>query len=160
MNIDKDDRARFEVKVDRTDDCHEWQSHRDRDGYGRFWLNGGHEQAHRVAYFIENGELPPVVRHDCDNPSCVNPDHLRGGTRLDNIRDRQARDRQAKGQRNGRAKLDEETVIELRRRKKKEDVTYRELAKEMGVSRAAVAEAVRGETWKHVPMPSGEPAAV
>ncbi|MFB6098871.1 MAG: HNH endonuclease [Salinibacter sp.] len=47
---------------------------------------------HRVAYYIEHAELPDVVRHTCDNPSGVNPTHLKEGTQRDNIRDRQAKD--------------------------------------------------------------------
>ena len=53
-------------------------------------------QLHRLAFHDRHGYLPEVVRHSCDNPRCVNPDHLEGGTQLDNIADRVARGRSAK----------------------------------------------------------------
>ena len=145
-------KERFFNKVNQgqPDECWEWQAGTDRDGYGRFWLDGRHEQAHRVAYCIENGELPEVVRHACDNPSCCNPAHLEGGTQKDNMRDRCRRDCTAKGSHNGRAKLDAETVRELRRRQKREDVTYQNLAEEVGVSYWTVKDAILGKTWAHV----------
>lgn len=42
---------------------------------------------HRFAHYLETGRLPPVVRHECDNPPCYNPDHLVPGTSADNVRD-------------------------------------------------------------------------
>jgi len=144
---------RFSARINFTASCHWWEAQTDDDGYGIFPVNGGKERAHRVAYYIEHGQLPPVVRHTCDNPSCVNPAHLEGGTQQDNIRDRQARDRQAKGHENGRSKLDEETVYRCRKRCQ-EGASYRQLGRELEVDWTTVRAAVRGETWSHVPMPS------
>lgn len=62
-----------------------------------------------------NGKIPAgqVLRHKCDNPKCVNLDHVQLGTHADNVADRVARNRSAKGERNGRAKLNEHQVREI-----------------------------------------------
>lgn len=49
--------------------------------------------AHRLAFFVTNGYLPPVVRHECDYPPCFRPDHLVGGTQADNLNDMTAKGR-------------------------------------------------------------------
>lgn len=58
-------------------------------GYGRFWLNRGVVQAHRFSYERYVGPIPMgmLVLHRCDNPKCVNPDHLFLGTDFDNLHD-------------------------------------------------------------------------
>jgi hypothetical protein len=150
--LSSDDRHRFTSKINQagSGDCWVWTAGTDRDGYGRFFLNGRKWPAHRVAYLMKTGKTPEVVRHTCDNPSCVNPAHLTGGTQAQNIADRQRRDRQAKGSRNGRAKLDEDLVRELRQRYELEDVSYRDLARELGMDHKTISAAVRGRTWSHV----------
>lgn len=78
---------RFWTYVEKTDNCWTWKAARKKAklSYGVFrgWA------AHRFAYFITYGRLPPEIQvcHKCDNPSCVRPDHLFPGTALDNIRD-------------------------------------------------------------------------
>ena len=69
--------------------CHEWSRARDWRGYGRLRMKGRSPGAHRLAYELFVGPIPEgqVVRHRCDNPCCVNPDHLEVGTHVDNARD-------------------------------------------------------------------------
>lgn len=69
--------------------CWIWIGGKTSDGYGKFYLNGIKRRAHRVAWVIRNGQIPEGlnVLHNCDNPSCVNPDHLFLGTQIDNIID-------------------------------------------------------------------------
>ena len=83
------------------DDCIIWTGHRDPNGYGRVSVPGHSTYAHRFAYEEVHGEIPPgmSVLHTCDVPSCVNPVHLYLGTQADNVRDRDARGRTAKGKR-------------------------------------------------------------
>lgn len=79
----------------RWEGCWEWNRGRDKDGYGKFWLDGRTEQAHRVAWETFRGPIPDgkIICHHCDNPPCVNPDHLFLGTHLDNTLDAEAKGR-------------------------------------------------------------------
>lgn len=83
--------------------CWEWLGAKDKDGYGKVWLLGSNKRSHRAAYEIMCGPIPAgaVVRHTCDNPSCCNPDHLVTGSHADNVADREARGRTARGDRTG-----------------------------------------------------------
>ena len=97
--------SRFWSKVEKAEGCWPWTSATRGGGYGRFWLRGECQQAHRVAWLLSHpGEVIPaghVVRHDCDNPPCCRPDHLAVGTKYDNDMDRVRRGRSATGERNG-----------------------------------------------------------
>jgi len=79
-------------------DCIEWTKARDPNGYGRGWVPElkkvvlGHRWA--VAQVLGWDAIQgKVVMHLCDNPSCINVDHLRVGTQTDNMRDAQAKGR-------------------------------------------------------------------
>jgi biotin operon repressor len=86
------------VALHRADQCWRWVGALDSKGYGRFSANGRAILAHRFSYIAEHGPIPAglLVRHQCDNPRCVNPRHLLPGTPKDNTRDMVERGRQRK----------------------------------------------------------------
>lgn len=93
---------RFNDKVDRTaghgphGDCHLWTGGCDGKGYGAIQITGKAVGAHRVAWEMANGRPVPDghhVMHSCDNPPCVNPDHLSPGLPIDNMADKTAKGR-------------------------------------------------------------------
>lgn len=89
---------RFEMKVERVPflPCHVWIGASIKHGYGSFrWVDRS-MPAHQAAYRLYKGEPNGVVRHTCDNPWCVNPDHLLEGTQADNVRDMVERGRVSK----------------------------------------------------------------
>ncbi len=93
--ITNKDIKRFFNKVKKTDNCWSWLASSNGRGYGEFSWQSKKHYAHRWSYYyhynIEPGEL--LVCHKCDNPSCVNPEHLFLGTYLDNNRDCKAKGR-------------------------------------------------------------------
>lgn len=98
------------------------------------------------------GDLPDVVLHTCDNPSCVNPNHLRGGTQQDNVDDMftKGRANKATGIRTGKAKLTEAQVVEIRGLRANTSQTLDSIGARFGVSAATVSLVARGLLWKHV----------
>jgi hypothetical protein len=85
-------------------DCWHWTGARNTFGYGRMTHKGRLEVAHRLSWESFRGPIPAglSVLHRCDNPSCINPDHLWLGTYSDNLRDAWA-----KGRHKGRTKRSE-----------------------------------------------------
>jgi hypothetical protein len=146
---------RFWAKVKKTlFGCWEWQGGC-TTGYGAFWLGSNNIGAHIFSWVLKYGPIPEglCVLHKCDNKRCVRPSHLFLGTNADNTKDmmQKGRGRFPVGEQHGQAKLTEASVLEARR-----------LAK-MGISLSAIARkykvhpttmwwAVKGVTWKHVPM--------
>ncbi len=93
-----------------------------------------------------------MIRHRCDNPSCINHEHLEVGSQLDNVRDMLERGRanKAKGETNGRAKLTAEQVAEIRNSyvPRKYGHGSHALAKKYGVSKPTIRAILNGEAWK------------
>lgn len=83
---------RFWAKVPTrpVDGCWEWTGHKDKDGYGTLRVGNTQVRAHRFSYELVNGALDGLGRHRCDNPGCVNPQHIEPGTHQDNMDDRMA----------------------------------------------------------------------
>jgi len=145
---------RFEVKVDRSAGpgaCHPWTGSTDRDGYGIFKGDAG-ERAVRYAYRWYVGELAEheLVRHTCDNPPCVNPEHLVSGTPADNSFDMVDRGRSLKGVAHHRALVTEDIVRAIRASYVPRKVTLKALGSQYGLSETAVHAIVTRKTWSHV----------
>jgi len=108
--------------------------------------------AHRYIYELLYGRLllsKIVIRHYCDNPACINPNHLTHGLDADNVKDKVDRGRCPHGEKHHSSKLNDIVVSELRSRYKQGE-TFRCLAREYGVDKNTIADAIRKVTWKHV----------
>ena len=69
---------RFNIKVNKTNDCHVWSAARQKQGYGMFSYDGKSMPAHRFSYLLHKGNIAEnmVVHQTCENNGCVNPNHL------------------------------------------------------------------------------------
>ena len=134
--------------------CWEWLMYRDRYGIVRY--KGELHKAHRLMYELTKGEIPEGMQvcHTCDNPSCVNPDHLWIGTQADNVRDMCDKGRNSYGDQRGEnhsgVKLTEEDVIVMRKYYTWGISSITELAQEFGVGYAQAWAIVKRKSWTHI----------
>lgn len=160
--------ARFwsKVRVEKSvNACWEWQGSFTGNGYGNFKVPALGNQsvgAHRVAYALHNGAFPPdglLIRHTCDNPKCVNPNHLLVGDKKDNANDAKERGRlkprSAKGDLNPARKLSSQDVARIKQLilAGKDNSA---LGEQFGVTHSAISAIRRGKVWVDV-MPLAEP---
>lgn len=134
------------------DDCIDHGRKGGTFGYALKFVNGKQQLMHRIAYAEKIGidvtgiERGLVVRHTCDNPRCINPEHLVIGTRADNSRDMVERNRQRKGSSVTVSILSEEDVAKIRSSTESNKV----ISEQYGVSPRHVATIRKGPQWKHV----------
>lgn len=130
--------------------CWLWMAARNYQGYGQFKVAGHQVQAHRVALRLSGVAVgdDDKVLHRCDTPPCVNPDHLWIGTCAANAADMVAKGRQAKGERNAKAKLTQDEVNEIRTRYSEGAITQAALSREYEVSDVMISYIVHGKNWR------------
>lgn len=132
-------------------ECWEWQSTKIQTGYGKVTIRRRQHTAHRISFFIAKGYWPSLhVCHTCDNPPCVNPDHLFEGTPHDNRQDSIAKGRTTLGTRNGMAKLTPAQVLQIRAIGAQHTCTHQSIADRFGVSQTLVSMIIRRACWKHI----------
>ena len=125
-------------------------------GYLSVSVNGKKFKVHRLVAMLFHGlniqDTRSIVLHKCDNPKCINPEHLKIGTQKDNIQDCIAKNRfkappRLAGEKNPKAKLNWEKVRQLRLEASLSSKSYKELAKEYKISTTMVSGIVRGLHW-------------
>lgn len=151
------DLDRFEVKFQKQPDgCWVWIAGKKGGGYGVFYLNGRLRGAHRASLFLYKNlpiDTPLDAMHSCDNPACVNPDHLSYGTRTDNMRDAARKGRTVRvgswaGSLNPRSKLSAKQLESLQRDLSQVGACTKALAEKYGISRTRVQQINKAKTKK------------
>lgn len=134
--------------------CWIWIGNKDRDGYGDIVIKRKHIRVHRLTYTINVEKIPEGlhVLHKCDVRACCNPDHLFLGTNDINVKDMVQKNRQSKGKNNGRAKLTEEQVLNIREEYVPHDLDYGQaaLARKHNVNIQTIGDIINGKNWKHL----------
>jgi hypothetical protein len=147
----------FMAKVDKSGDCWEWTSGKDQDGYGIFSIKKS-VRAHRASYEIHKGPIPPgmCVCHTCDNPGCVNPNHLWVGSITENNSDREQKGRSdfQKGERGHNSKLTNRQALEIRMEYATGRSSHEKISLKYGVSREVIGNITRNKTYKWEELPS------
>ena len=145
--------ARFWSKVRKDPDgCWRWLDKPNSDGYGAFgWNVLGRQfrvKAHRYSWMLHIGPIPAgiCVCHHCDIPACINPEHLFLGSCAENAKDRNSKNRQARGIHHGNALLTAETVRSIREAAAS-GTSKASLARSHGLSPGHVCNIVSRRAW-------------
>lgn len=133
-------------RVGRRGDCWWWEGSVDKNGYGWFWAEGATVTAHRFSYELANGPISEGLQilHSCDQPTCVNPDHLLAGSHKQNVEERWERN-PAWGESHHRCKYSDDDIREIRRLAG-EGLTYAQIGERFGTGRFYIGEIVRRES--------------
>lgn len=136
----------FWSKTDKTGECWEWTAGGHKFGYGEFRVAGKLIRAHRYSYEIHKGEIPAGfgINHTCDNPKCVNPDHLYAGTQRDNLNDALSRSRHSN------RLLNKDQVLEIRGLLSSGKLNPHQISRAYNVYPSTIYDIRDGKTWTHV----------
>lgn len=146
MNIEKFTKS---YKINPETNCFVWQLSTRSTGYGQVRYKGKRESAHRLSYKVFIGPIPEqhCVCHTCDNPLCVNPEHLFLGTAYDNAQDCKRKNRKSRIR--TQSKLSPEQVLAIKRLLSKNKTVGIQsfIARWMGVTRACISAINKEVNW-------------
>jgi len=154
-------KEKFWPKVTKTETCWIWNCSKNSNGYGNVCYKGKTSYTHRLSYEFNNNCVIPkglCVLHKCDNPSCVNPEHLFLGTPKENSIDCRNKGRTGAyphpekvpyGSKHGRAKLTENDVKEIKNMINDGQKSI-DISRKYNVDPSTVGLIKRGVNWKHV----------
>lgn len=148
INLSQEQKDRFISRIRKTESCWIWEGGKDRLGYGYFCGF----KASRISYWMYREDPKELlVLHTCDNPPCVNPEHLFLGTPADNTKDMISKGRQhsTKGSSNGFSKFTEADILEIRRLNK-EGIGYKRLSKMFNSDHWYIRDIIKRKYWEHV----------
>lgn len=135
--------------------CWNWTGWKNNLGYGHLSIMYGDKyikiKAHRLSYYIHY-KVDPIgllVRHKCDNPQCVNPNHLELGTQQDNVDDMKKRGRMAVGEKYSKSKRTEAEVLEIRSLFTN-GMSRKDIAEKFNIPRSSVTSLILRREWKHI----------
>ena len=147
------DRFNAKYAVDKATGCWNWIASTAGKGYGQIKIPKTRKQiyAHRLSYLYHKGEIPDGMQvcHECDNPRCVNPEHLFLGTSEDNHQDMKSKDRHTKGERNNQHKLTEADVEKAFDLDDAGMSSYK-IAAELGIGQMTAWRIINGHRWEHI----------
>jgi len=142
------------VNIKEDSECWEWLKSTNKQGYGHLNINNKLCRANRIAYKISYGIIPSglCVLHTCDNPLCVNPNHLWLGTHNDNMRDKVLKGRcsHLKEELNPNSKLTKIDVLTIRNLYDMNGYTQYKLAELYNVTRSCIKHVVNKDVWKNI----------
>lgn len=155
MEIDRVWQERFRRKwvANKATGCWEWIGAHVPKGYGIIKIPGTRRQeySHRLSWMISFGEIPDGkhVLHVCDNPRCVNPEHLFLGDAKTNAWDMRAKKRHLYGEKNAKAILTSKDVLRI---KSLIDfgISQKAISMLFGVSQITISRIKRGLRWPHI----------
>lgn len=153
--IPVEERLWSKVIISGPDDCWVWTGYKSPKGYGQMKdENNKVDRVHRIALRLSGVcvGFGTVVLHECDNPPCCNPAHLRIGTIADNTADMvlKKRNKGPSGESNSKSKLTHAQVTEIRNKYSDRKISTQEIAKIYGVSQPTISYILINKTWNSV----------
>jgi hypothetical protein len=130
--------------------CIEWQRTKVASGYGQIWLRGKMVLVHREMTSLVYGqpEDKQMALHSCDNPSCINPEHLSWGSHSQNMREMYSRGRAPEKKPRLDRRLTFEVAEIIRAKYASGEFSYKLLGSEYGLSDKSIEYIVKRKTYK------------